>query len=130
MGSIETSDGETITFDASVTPRPPKFRQEGENDIEATLAFTPTSPLSVMSKVSEIVDSIGDLRLTAPTTNPAWPEGFGKLDISELLPTIDPTELPTVAKEDFTVPAKPDIDLPTEAELEEQEGQYLVWLEQ
>ena len=124
MGTIETSDGETIDFDVSVTPTPPTFRRDGENgDIEATLAFTPSFPLSKMEEVNAIVGSIGDLRLTAPTTNPAWPEGFGELDISELLPTIDLTGLPTVTDGDFIVPAKPDTGLPTEAELEEL-GEY------
>ena len=68
------------------------------------LAFTPSS-LSKMEEVA-IVGSIGDLSLTAPTTNPAWPEGFGELDISELLPTIDLTGLPTVTDGDFIVPSQ------------------------
>lgn len=124
MGTIETDDGETITFDASVIPTPPTFRRDGGGgDIEATLEFTPTYPLSIMEKVSSIVDVISDLNITAPTTSPAWPEGFGELDISALLPTIDLTGLPTVTEADFIVPAKPDIDLPTEAELEEL-GEY------
>lgn len=124
MGTIETNDGETITFDANVTPTPPTFRKDGESgDIEATLAFTPSSILSKMDEVNDIVGSISNLNIDAPTTNPAWPEGFGDLDISELLPTIDLTGLPTVTDGDFTVPAKPDIGLPTEAELQEL-GEY------
>ncbi|MDD2314400.1 MAG: hypothetical protein PHX12_05990 [Proteiniphilum sp.] len=124
MESIRTSEGETITFDASVTPQPPTFRQDGESaDIEANLAFTPSFSLSKMDEVSAIVGNINNLNITAPTTNPAWPEGFEELDISGLLPTIDLTGLPTVTDGDFIVPTKPDIDLPTEAELEEL-GEY------
>ena len=124
MGTIKTSDNETITFDASV-PTPPTFRkQAGEEggDIEANLAFTPSSALSAMDKVRAIVTSIGSLNLTAPT-NTVWPTALEKLNISTLLPTIDTTALPTVTEADFTVPTKPNVDLPTEAELEEL-GEY------
>ena len=132
MGAINTKDNETVTFDASVTPKAPTFRQQdGENggDIKASLAFTPTSNLTKMDEVNDIVGSISGLNLTAPTTNPAWPEGFKELDISDLLPKIDLTELPTVTdsngdfKTDFTVPPKPNTGLPTEAELAEL-GEY------
>ena len=135
MGTIRTSDGETITFNATV-PAVPTFRQqvveEGEEggDIEATLAFTPSSVLPKLEKVGAIVGSINGLNITAPITNPAWPAGFEKLNISGLLPTIDTTGLPTVKdangnffNSDFTVPAKPNVGLPTEAELEEL-GEY------
>lgn len=124
MGTIETKDNETVTFDISVTPAPPKFRQDSEGaDIEANLAFTPSSALLKMDEVSAIVGSISGLSIKAPITNPAWPAGFGELNISELLPEIDLTGLPTVADGDFIVPAKPDTSLPTEAELEEL-GEY------
>ncbi|MDX9809895.1 MAG: hypothetical protein RBT04_07105 [Sphaerochaetaceae bacterium] len=120
MGTIETKDGESITFDDSVIPTPPTFRRDGENgDIEATLAFTPSSILTNMMQVNDIVESINNLNITAPTSNPAWPEGFGELEISAMLPRVDLEGLPTVTWEDFVVPAKPDTDLPTEAELEE-----------
>ena len=130
MGTIKTDDGESITFDASVIPSPPTFRRDGEKgDIKANLEFTPSSTLLKMDKVGSIVDGIGSLNLTAPTTNPAWPEGFGELDISTLLPTIDLTGLPSVTdangdfNNDFIVPTKPDTGLPTEAELAEL-GEY------
>lgn len=131
MGLIKTDDGETITFDASVTPTPPTFRQEeidgARKDIKATLEFTPAAALSNMAKVEAIVTSIGALNLAAPGTSPTWPDGFGKLDIT--LPEIDTTGLPTVTnadgtfKNDFIVPAKPDTGLPTEEELAEL-GEY------
>lgn len=124
MGTIETDDGETITFDASVTPTPPTFRRDSEGkEIGATLAFTPLSALSKLNEVSAIVRSISDLHIAAPGTNPALATEFKELEISALLPIIDTTGLPTVTDEDFIVPAKPDVDLPTEAELAEL-GEY------
>ena len=137
MGKIGTTDGETITFDASVIPTPPRFRQqdveEGEEggDIEAKLAFNAMDLPSKMEKVATLVGKIEALNLTAPSTSPDWPAGFGELDISALLPTIDIDGLlPTVTdsegnffNDDFTAPTKPNVGLPTEAELEEL-GEY------
>lgn len=124
MGAIKVSDNELISFVDSDISTPPTFRQDSENkDIEATLAFTAMSPQSKMEKVDAIVGSISNLNIAAPASNPAWPEGFGELDISELLPTIDLTGLPTVTDDDFTVPTKPDTGLPSEQELAEL-GEY------
>ena len=133
MGNIGTTDGETISFGATV-PAAPTFRKQvgGEGgDIEAKLAFNAMLLPNKMGEITALLGKIEALNLTAPSTSPAWPVGFEKLNISALLPTIDINGLlPTVKdsegnffNDDFTVPAKPNVDLPTEAELEEL-GEY------